>query len=98
MLVQGDQSDSIQREGNHKLEVTSDSTVLFVWNNCWNGGWTAWSRRRLHLGTSFSRIRNSSSGKVLNCFHASTISLKIQNPRKVMVRNRHELLEAQKHQ
>ncbi|XP_028051384.1 sulfite exporter TauE/SafE family protein 3-like isoform X4 [Camellia sinensis] len=35
-------------------------------NYSWHGGWIAWAWRRLHLGASFPRIGNSSSGSKCN--------------------------------
>ncbi|KAF2302295.1 hypothetical protein GH714_034010 [Hevea brasiliensis] len=33
------QGDSFQRKGSHKLEVSSDFALLFMWDSGWHGGW-----------------------------------------------------------
>lgn len=64
MLVQRNQGDRIKGKGSHKLEDTSDSLLLCLWDSRRPSGWIAWTRRRLHLGTPFSWIGNPSPGRL----------------------------------
>ncbi|RVW22664.1 Sulfite exporter TauE/SafE family protein 3 [Vitis vinifera] len=50
------QGDCIKGKGSHKLEDTSDFSLLFMWDSSRLSGWIAWAWRRLHLGTLFLEL------------------------------------------
>lgn len=77
VFVERNKSYSIEREGNYKLEGSSNFVILFLWNYSRYGWRFARSRRRLHFGSTLSRNGNSSSGtkQTLTRWHRRLVSI-----------------------
>lgn len=68
-FIQREDSDSVERRSTNTMATIPVNHVFCLWHMCWYGWWLAWSWWRFHIGTSFSRVRNPSSGTT---FHPST--------------------------